>query len=1468
MKNPRLRSRFVFLALVLSFSLMFVILAPASLQAAPPAKPALAPFRAGNVVVYRVGDGSAVLSNAGTAVYLDEYTSGGTLVQSFAMPTEVNGPHRQLVASGTSTSEGLITRSTDGHYLVLTGYGAAVGTASLSGSAGTTYPRVVGRMDWNSSLDTTTALTDFSSAGSPRSAVSTDGTVFWGSGAAGGVRYAALGATTSTQLNTAPTNLRQLNIFNGQLYVSTASGTAFRLGAVGTGLPTTTGTTISNLTGLPTSTTSPYGFYFADLNGAIPGADTVYIAADDTGVLKYSLVGDTWTSNGTVGASTDTYRGLTGTASGNTVTLYATRKGSELVQITDTSGYNGTFTSSPTLLATAGTNTAFRGVALAPVQAALLPNLTINDVAQNEGNSGTVTFSFTVSLSAPAPVGGVTFDIATADGTATAPGDYTSRSLTGVTIPEGSTTYTFDVQVNGDTTYEPNETFFVNVTSISGATFTDVQGMGTIVNDDAAPVPVVTSTDPANAATGILPNKILTVNFNPTVNVASGGVTLQCNSSTITLNGLPQTGQTSITLTPAAPLPFNASCTGTVHQALVTATSDGTPMASDYTWSFDTVAVLSIGAVNGIVPDGANITTYGSPYKNTTVTVQGVVYEKTLSKTSGGSPNYGFFIQNKAADADGNPNSSDGLFVYLGTSTTIDKLGGGTWTPVVGDEIIVTGKVSEYYNYTELVSPLSLLMDPVNHYADVDAVIPAFDANPPPAVSDSNVYWERRQSMRARIASGSIVSSARIIFSPVDAEVWVTPAGYSPIMSRSDPFARRAFRDAHPLDDNYDPNNWDGNGYRVDIGSMGIKGASGNMDDVIDPLRAFDVLAQPVVGGVNYTYSKYRVEIDGQPTVTQPVNPTANNPPQVFDRTLAYSIADYNLENLYDYRNNPASGCDFSTDSGCPAAAPFPSAVNPPFDYVPASQAAYDQRVSEIASQIINVLKSPDILMVQEVENQDMCKFVTGVLTCGSGGDGQPDSLQDLALAIKAIDSSVDYASAFDADASDLRGILPAFMYRTDRVQLAPTTGDPILGSTNPVISSYGSVSYDADISNPKALNAPYTGTGACETSYVFPRAATVGLFRIRGTGASADVYQDVYIVNNHFKSTPNTCVAHRTEQANYNAAIVAAIQAANPSAKVVVGGDLNVYPRPDDPVAPPGTPNDQLKALYDNAHLKNLLDVLLTQAPASAYSYVYGGMAQTLDQMFVNQNLLPLLQQFRIAHVNSDFPPDLPGSDARGTSDHDPSVGVFSLLNPTPTLSSLSPNSAKAGGPSFTLTVNGSDFVGGAIVKWGGVALTTTYVSSTQVTASVPAANIATVGTVNVTVLNPTPTSGESTPLTFGITQVGAQLVLSDSKNPSKVGETVTFTATLTQAYDKLRGRNVVPSGTVTFTVDSQVAVTRTVDANGIATYTTSSLPKGTHTIGAAYSGDVNLAPAQANPLTHVVGSVSVYLPEINMTK
>jgi serine protease len=118
----------------------------------------------------------------------------------------------------------------------------------------------------------------------------------------------------------------------------------------------------------------------------------------------------------------------------------------------------------------------------ASVQAAV----SIDDVSIAEGNSGTSVATFTVRLSKAAS-GSVSYDIATANGSATTTGgDYLASSLSGQVIPAGQLSKTFSVTINGDTTVEADENFVVNVFNVVGATVADGQAIGTIANDDAA----------------------------------------------------------------------------------------------------------------------------------------------------------------------------------------------------------------------------------------------------------------------------------------------------------------------------------------------------------------------------------------------------------------------------------------------------------------------------------------------------------------------------------------------------------------------------------------------------------------------------------------------------------------------------------------------------------------------------------------------------------------------------------------------------------------------------------------------------------------------------------------------------------------------------------------------------------------------------------------------------------------------
>ena len=96
---------------------------------------------------------------------------------------------------------------------------------------------------------------------------------------------------------------------------------------------------------------------------------------------------------------------------------------------------------------------------------------------------------------------------------------------------------------------------------------------------------------------------------------------------------------------------------------------------------------------------------------------------------------------------------------------------------------------------------------------------------------------------------------------------------------------------------------------------------------------------------------------------------------------------------------------------------------------------------------------------------------------------------------------------------------------------------------------------------------------------------------------------------------------------------------------------------------------------------------------------------------------------------------------------------------NPVPAISGLSPTSVAPGSPAFTLTVTGNNFVTASLVRWNGSNRTTTYISSTQLTAAIAAADVAVAGTATVTVSNPTPGGGTSNGASLPIASSGFTL-------------------------------------------------------------------------------------------------------------
>ena len=205
---------------------------------------------------------------------------------------------------------------------------------------------------------------------------------------------------------------------------------------------------------------------------------TVTLSASSTQPVTVAYA----TADGTATAGVD-YTAASGTLTfqpGQTQrTITVLVKGEKLHENDDTFSVNLSDASGATINSGVGTGTIRSAVAP--------PTVSIGNVSLKEGNSGTTAFKFVVSLSA-ASGAAATVQYATADAAATtADSDYVAASGT-LTFAPGQTKQTITVAVNGDTKYEANETFTVNLSSPAGANIATGKGTGTIQNDDKPPV--------------------------------------------------------------------------------------------------------------------------------------------------------------------------------------------------------------------------------------------------------------------------------------------------------------------------------------------------------------------------------------------------------------------------------------------------------------------------------------------------------------------------------------------------------------------------------------------------------------------------------------------------------------------------------------------------------------------------------------------------------------------------------------------------------------------------------------------------------------------------------------------------------------------------------------------------------------------------------------------------------------------
>jgi uncharacterized repeat protein (TIGR03803 family) len=190
-------------------------------------------------------------------------------------------------------------------------------------------------------------------------------------------------------------------------------------------------------------------------------------------------------------------------------------------------------------------------------------------------------------------------------------------------------------------------------------------------------------------------------------------------------------------------------------------------------------------------------------------------------------------------------------------------------------------------------------------------------------------------------------------------------------------------------------------------------------------------------------------------------------------------------------------------------------------------------------------------------------------------------------------------------------------------------------------------------------------------------------------------------------------------------------------------------------------------------------------------------------------------------------------------TTDYTAATATVTLMvsgaaNPVPVIGSLSPAFTDAGGAAFTLTVNGSGFISGSAAYWGTTALTTTYVSATQLTASVTAAEIASAGTTAVTVQTPTPGGGTSNSWQFEVDSASGT-----STAPTFTSTTATVTAGSTASYPV-----ALPSDVTSVTVSClnlPTGASCSYSSGAVTIITTSATPAGTYQVTVVFAETVS---------------------------
>ena len=694
-------------------------------------------------------------------------------------------------------------------------------------------------------------------------------------------------------------------------------------------------------------------------------------------------------------------------------------------------------------------------------------------------------------------------------------------------------------------------------------------GLGAHSTVVADAAPQVTATSPTSGAMGVSPSADLSVTFSEPVNVAGAWFTISCALSG-THSAVESGGPTTFTLNPDGDFALGETCTTTITGAQVSdQDADDPPDAMANNFAWSFTTVGPERRIHEI--QGA---AHRSPLEGQAASdVRGIVTALVSN---------GFFFEDP--NADGDPATSEGLFVFTSIAPPA----------AVGDAVLVDGLVTEFrpggatstnLTQSELASPVVEVLSSGNPLPG-PSVIGKGGRVPPGEVIDNDSTGDAESSGVFDPAEDGLdfyesFESMRVQVNKARVVGPTTSFGEIPVVGDAAERAGILTNRGGLLirADDFNPE-------RIHLDDRLLLPASLPLLDVGDRFKS------PVVGILDYSFGNFKLD------VSEPVVSVAGGLQREFAKVPGpneLAVATFNVENL-----DPS---------------------DPP------------DKFDQLAGLIVNNLKSPDIVALEEIQDAN-----------GPVNNGVVDGGPTLDALVASISAAGGPAYSYrqinpvnNADGGEPGGnIRVGFIFRTDRgLSFVDRPGGTATTATGAVAGPDG-----AELTfSPGRIDPNNSAFNAS-------RKPLVGEFRWRG--------QTVFAIVNHFNSKggddplfgrfqppDRVTETQRHAQAQVVNDFVDALHAVDSGARVVVLGDLNDFEF-----------SETLSILQGDV-LENLL---LTLKQPERYTYVFEGNSQVLDQILVSRHLERDLMAYDVVHVNSEF--------AVQASDHEPQVARF-LLRP-----------------------------------------------------------------------------------------------------------------------------------------------------------------------------------------------------------